>query len=195
MANSDLKKEELLNEIEKHIDSISYIPPEDIPNIDLYMDQVTTFMEKYLSESKRHSEDKILTKTMINNYAKSHILPSPDKKKYSPEHLQVLIFIYYLKSFMSISDVQSLLSPILDKHFKSEDNADVSDVYKEIVEMCKTQIPGLKSDLETKIETAFSGFDEENDADSLKMFAFLCMLSFDIFKKKQLIEKILDKLY
>ena len=45
---------------------IDYIKPEEIPNIDLYMDQVTTFMEKNLSSTKRYEEDKILTKTMIN---------------------------------------------------------------------------------------------------------------------------------
>ena len=48
--------------------------PDDIPNIDLYMDQVTTFMEKELASSKRHEDDKILTKTMINNYAKNNLL-------------------------------------------------------------------------------------------------------------------------
>ena len=59
------------------------VKPEDIPNIDLYMDQVTTFMDSQLATSKRHEDDKILTKTMINNYAKNDLLPPPEKKKYS----------------------------------------------------------------------------------------------------------------
>ena len=58
-----------MNDLLKHIfDDISrtdYIKPEDLPNIDLYMDQVTTFMESQLSSTKRYPEDKILTKTMI----------------------------------------------------------------------------------------------------------------------------------
>ncbi len=189
------KKTQLTKEIDELLNTISYIHPEDIPRIDLYMDQVTTFMEKYLSDSKRHSGDKILTKTMINNYAKSRVLPPPEKKKYSPEHLQVLIFIYYLKSFLSINDVHSLLNPIIEGHFKNEDDMNMSSVYEEIVEKCRAQLPNLEKDLKDKADIAFSGFDDENDADSLKMFSFLCMLSFDIFKKKQLIENILDKLY
>ena len=85
---------EFLSELLKQLKSIGYIKPEDIPNIDLYMDQVTTFMDEQLAASKRYESDKILTKTMINNYAKNNLLPSPDKKKYSKEHVLTLLFIY-----------------------------------------------------------------------------------------------------
>ena len=195
MDKSEIKKTKLSKEIDELLNTISYVHPEDIPQIDLYMDQVTTFMEKYLSDSKRHPGDKVLTKTMINNYAKSRVLPAPEKKKYSPEHLQVLIFIYYLKSFLSINDVHSLLSPVIESHFKNEEDMDLSGVYEEIVEKCKALLPELRSDLKAKLDIAFSGYEDEKDSDSLKMFSFICMLSFDIFKKKQLIENILDKLY
>ena len=69
------------------IKNIDYIKPEDIPNIELYMDQVTTFMDEHLESTKRYDSDKILTKTMINNYAKNDLLPPPVKKKYSKEHM------------------------------------------------------------------------------------------------------------
>ena len=78
---------DMLNSILTSISKIDYVKPEDIPNIDLYMDQVTTFMEAQLSSTKRYPEDKILTKTMINNYAKNNLLPPPVKKKYSREHV------------------------------------------------------------------------------------------------------------
>ena len=90
---------EFLSELLKQLKSIDYIKPEDIPNIDLYMDQVTTFMDEQLAASKRYESDKILTKTMINNYAKNNLLPSPDKKKYSKEHVLTLLFIYYYMHF------------------------------------------------------------------------------------------------
>ena len=66
---------DILNSILSSLSRIDYVRPEDIPNIDLYMDQITTFMEAHLSSSKRYEEDKILTKTMINNYSKNHLLP------------------------------------------------------------------------------------------------------------------------
>ena len=72
---------DMMNSIIRSVSRIDYIKPEDIPGIDLYMDQVTTFMESQLASSKRYPDDKILTKTMINNYAKNNLLPSPEKKE------------------------------------------------------------------------------------------------------------------
>ena len=111
---------DMLNSILSSISRIDYVRPDDIPNIDLYMDQVTTFMEKELASSKRHEDDKILTKTMINNYAKNNLLPPPVKKKYSKEHLLIMIFIYYFKNFLSIKDIETMLEPITDKYFDTD---------------------------------------------------------------------------
>ena len=66
-----INPKDVLNSIIESLERIDYIKPRDIPNIDLYMDQVTTFMDEHLKTSKRYPEDKILTKTMINNYAKT----------------------------------------------------------------------------------------------------------------------------
>ena len=90
-----IDSQNLLESILESLDRIDYIHPEDIPGIDLYMDQVTTFMDSQLKRSKRYEDDKILTKTMINNYAKNRLLPPPEKKKYSKEHMLLLIYIYY----------------------------------------------------------------------------------------------------
>ena len=93
--------EERLNELLAHLDSLDHIHVDEIPQIDLYMDQVTTFMEKHLGELKRYPEDKVLTKTMINNYAKNNLLPSPVRKKYTQEHILLLVFIYYFKNLLN----------------------------------------------------------------------------------------------
>ena len=75
-----MQSEDLINQVLEEIESFNI---DDIPNIDLYMDQVTTLMDTRLAASKRYPDDKILTKTMINNYTKNHLLPPSDKKKYS----------------------------------------------------------------------------------------------------------------
>ena len=126
---------DILNSILNSISRIDYIKTEEIPNIDLYMDQVTTFMEEHLAASKRHPEDKILTKTMINNYAKNRLLPPPTKKKNSKEHL-------------------------LTRKFK-------------------------------KSQESFSDINRE-ESEFLQKFAFICMLSFDVYVKKQVIEQLID---
>ena len=86
-----IDEKDMINSILESVSRIDYIKPEDIPNIELYMDQVTTFMEEQLASTKRYDEDKILTKTMINNYAKNKLLPPPEKKRYSREHILMLI--------------------------------------------------------------------------------------------------------
>ena len=85
---------QFVKEALKKLVKLNYIKPGDIPNINLYMDQVTTFMDEHLQDGKRKPDDKILTKTMINNYTKNDLLPAPVKKKYSRDHLYILALLY-----------------------------------------------------------------------------------------------------
>ena len=113
----------------RHFCAMPIIERADIPAIDLYMDQVTTFMETHLSACKRGPEDKILTKTMINNYAKAKLFPPPKKKKYTPHHIMLLIMIYHLKGVLCISDIQSLLQPINEALEERDDPSLLLDTY------------------------------------------------------------------
>lgn len=191
---NDLK--DFLAQLQEKLKSIDYVKTEDIPNIGLYMDQVTTFMDEQLEACKRYDDDKILTKTMINNYAKNNLLPSPEKKRYSKEHLLVLIFIYYFKNILSISDIQTLLRPLTDKYFKSMDDMDLTAIYNEVFSMEKGQIESLQKELLERYEIAQGTFENapEEDRDFLKLFSFICLLSFDVYVKKMLIEQMIDEL-
>lgn len=191
-----IDSKDLLNSILESLDNLNYIPLDEIPNIDLYMDQVTTFMEKGLSPTKRYEEDKILTKTMINNYAKNNLLPPPLKKKYSREHMIVLIFIYYFKNILSIRDIEQLLQPLTEKHFHTDAPLQIDQIYQEVCELEKMQIPDLKEELQKiyqKSEESFSDAPDEYRED-LKTFSFICSLSFDIYLKKMIVERLLDDL-
>lgn len=185
---------DMINSILNSVSRIDYIKPEDLPNIDLYMDQVTTFMENQLASTKRYPDDKILTKTMINNYAKNKLLPPPEKKRYSREHLLMLIFIYYFKNILSISDIQTLLDPITEKYFKSMNDKDMTYIYNEVFSMERAQIEHLKKDLLKRYNIASATFDDAEDEDKefLKKFSFICILSFDVYVKKMLIEELID---
>ena len=189
-----LDKNDMLKSILDNISATDYIKTADIPNIELYMDQVTTFMDSQMASSRRYPDDKVLTKTMINNYAKNHLLPSPNKKKYSKEHILMLIFIYYFKSFLSISDIQAILNPLADKYFQKEDGLNMEDLYNEVFGMEKEQVENLKKDLMEKYDTASKSFADagEKDREFLTIFSFICLLSFDVYMKKQLIESIID---
>lgn len=190
----DGNTKKLLSEILEDLKKIDYVRPEDIPNIDLYMDQITTFMDSQLEASKRHESDKILTKTMINNYAKNDLLPPPEKKKYSKEHVLTLIFIYYFKSILSISDIQSILNPITDKYFGKDGNYSLEDIYKEVFGLEHQETLSIMKDLVKKLNISMKTFPDatSEDAELLRTFSFICMLSYDVYVKKTIIEKLID---
>jgi len=188
---------DLLNSILASLDRVRYIDPDEIPDIELYMDQVTTFMYSHLRSAARYpDEDKILTKTMINNYAKNDLLPPPVKKKYSKEHVLLLIFIYYYKGVLSIGDIQTLLKPITERYFQNGKEFNLEALYREAFSMEEKQMQALKADVVEKFRTAQETFQDapKEDADFLRKFAFVCTLSFDVYLKKMIIEKIIDEL-
>ena len=185
---------EMINLI-RSMQNIDYITPDELPNIDLYMDQVTTFMDEHLRSSKRFEDDKILTKTMINNYTKNNLLPPPVKKKYSNEHMLLLIFIYYLKNFLSISDIQNILGPLSERFFDSGDGISMRDIYEEIVSLERENIDSQAKDIIRKLKKSTESFEDVKDPEDKKFlntFAFICMLSFDVWVKKTIIENIID---
>ena len=186
--------EDLLRSVLESFDRIDYIKPDEIPDIDLYMDQVTTFMDTHLSASKRHPDDKILTKTMINNYTKAGLMPPPEKKKYSKEHMLMLIFIYYFKNILSISDLQQVLHPLQEKYFSSDGDISLTDIYNEVFSLEKNAIADLAADIKEKFKQSQNTFQDApaEDKELLQNFSMICMLSFDVFMKKMLIEKMID---
>lgn len=188
-----MTNKELLTSI---INKLDYIKPDAIPDIDLYMDQVTTFMDANLVHSKRYENDKILTKTMINNYAKNNLLPPPVKKKYSKEHILLLIFIYYLKNILSINDIQILLKPLTETYFSEDKEITLEKIYQDIFALEKEQLVFMEKDVVKKFERSKDMFPEagEEDKKFLQTFSFICMLSFDVYMKKQMIERMVDEL-
>lgn len=192
-----INTEDLINSIIESLGRIDYIKPEEIPNIDLYMDQVTTFMDRKLKNTTRNpNEDKILTKTMINNYAKNDLLPPPVKKKYTKEHVLLLIFIYYYKGILSINDIQTLLKPITDKYFGQDGSISLEDIYNEAFGLEEKLVETVKTDIMEKFKTSQETFEEapEEEQEFLQIFSFICQLSFDVYVKRLLIEKLVDGL-
>ncbi|MBQ7795104.1 MAG: DUF1836 domain-containing protein [Lachnospiraceae bacterium] len=191
-----MTNEERLERLFRSLDTLDHIDVNDIPKIDLYMDQVTTFMENRLGAMKRYEDDKILTKTMINNYAKNNLLPSPVKKKYTQEHIILLIFIYYFKNLLNFTDIETILSYITANHF-GEDHLSLADVYTEVFTLEHQQMENLKKDVKEKLDFAsqsFQNVEDEAAQRDLQLFAFICELAFDVYLKKRMIEQLTDEL-
>lgn len=189
--------EESIIDILKKLNEIDYIDPDEIPNIDLYMDQVTTFMDEHLAACRRTDDDKILTKTMINNYTKNDFLPPPVKKKYSKEHMYLLIFLYYFKNVLSINDIQKIFKPLTEMFYSNKsEHVSMEEIYRAIFRMERIQTDNLTKDILIRYKASQNLFPEvtdEAEADFLSRFAVICLLSFDAYMKKQIVERLIDE--
>ena len=187
---------DFIRKIIGEFDKLSYISPEDVPDIALYMDQITGFMDSKLESCKRHPDDKILTKTMINNYTKNRVIPPPEKKKYSKDHLLLMIFVYYLKDFLQINDIKTLLSPLEEHYFNSSSGKSMSDIYQSAFDLVASEADYMTKDIVKRLRLAQKTFPEAETDDEvyLYIFAFVCLLSFDVYVKKHLIESVIDEL-
>ncbi len=189
-----IDKDDLLNSILESIGRIESIKLEDIPNIDLYMDQVIAFIEGSLGSFFAAVGAAPLTKSMVNNYAKNDLLPPPVKKKYSKEHILMLIFIYYCKGILSINDIQTLLNPLADRYFQKTSEPNLSSIYEEVFGMEEEQIAGLKKDIIERFAMSKKTFTDvpEEDQEILQLFSFIFTLGYDVYVKKLLLEKLVD---
>ena len=189
-------KKEFVEEVANRIRSLDYIKIEDIPGIELYMDQVIKFMDDHFASLKRYEGDKMLTKTMINNYTKNKLLPSPEKKKYGKDHMLLLIFIYYFKNVLSIKDINSILTPLTENFFADSDkDFSLSDIYDEVFEVCKSATADISRSVLKAFDRAknsFEGEDDEKKKKYLNNFAFIASLCFDVHVKKTIVENMID---
>ena len=181
--------------------------PEEIPKIDLYMDQVLTFMTERLKRTARKSDaDKLLTKTMINNYVKNKVMIPPVKKKYGRDHILLLMVIYYMKSFLSIDDIRKIVGPVSDKYAQPttkyveelvgrKHRYSMTDVYAELFKYVAEDVERFPTEVGRILDETENAFIEapEEDREMLRRFNVICQLSADIYLRKLLIEKLLDE--
>ncbi|NDO46027.1 DUF1836 domain-containing protein [Clostridium sp. MD294] len=188
------EQKNITEQISKILDSYDIVPIETIPNIDLYMDQVTTFIESALSGCKRNKNDKILTKTMINNYAKAKIFPPPLKKKYTKNHIMLLIMIYHLKSILSISDISRLLKPVTEELTKNMQSPLLEMIYSDFVELQKQNQKNIAMVLENNYieNTIASPQYHQYENETIQNIIVVLQLVIQSNTEKRIAEKILD---
>ena len=175
-------------------DGNSYIRSAQIPDLDLYVDQITTFLSQHLEKNSRFPDEKVMTKTMINNYTKNKLLPPPVKKKYSGNHLMLLILIYYFKSYLSITDIQAILKPLTDHYYDSESSLALSEIYDRLFSNEDALVEAVSTSIDKELsfsQTFFEDVDDENKA-YLDRFALICTLSLDIYLRKKIVEQLID---
>ena len=150
-------KAEQLREWNEPFKEYQIITAESMPDIDLYMDQVITFISKQL-EAFTNESDKIITPSMINNYTKDGIIPRPVNKKYNKTHLTSILMMCVFKQILPINDI----TIFIDK--AQEEN--ISKQYDIFAEMQNDQVRKIAERLDQVLKQTG---DDESDIALLKI--------------------------
>lgn len=169
---------------------------DDFPEIDLYMDQVIQLFENKLSYTKRNEDDKILTKTMINNYAKGNLLMKIKNKKYTKEHMILIGLIYNLKGSLSLTDIKTLFNPIIEAFAKEEDYP-LYNVYESFLKIYDSNLENLSSsskDIYNHVQELIKN-SENKLGDFEEKFLLVCAYISMSNLYRRMSEKIIDECF
>ncbi|EDX55201.1 conserved hypothetical protein [Bacillus cereus W] len=164
---------------------------EDIPNVDLYVDQVVQLFENTYADTTRTDDEKVLTKTMINNYAKGKLFIPIKNKKYSKEHMILISLIYQLKGALSINDIKSSLEHI-NESLLGDDSFELNTLYKDYLTITENNVESFKQDINNRV----SEVSEISSLEDSKLEKFLLLNSLVNMSNmyRRLAEKLVDDL-
>ena len=146
----------------------------DIPAIDLYVDQIINLVSCKLEEGSDRYKSRQLTKTMINNYSKDDVILPVKGKKYTREQVIQILYIYSLKSTLSIGEIKRLLHGAYEiESFDSKQLTALYDTHQEI----KNKTRGQALDFLSKDILDSLSLDAENDADYISVICALVAMS------------------
>ncbi|WP_300349525.1 DUF1836 domain-containing protein [Clostridium sp.] len=164
----------------------------DIPELDLYMDQVIQLFENEFAETKRFEDDKILTKTMINNYAKGKLLMDIKNKKYSKEHIILMSLIYNMKGILALNDIKLALGDIVERYNKEEvSKEEIRNLYNLYLLGHEKNISDIKESLNIHIDNLGDGFKDLEKNEKKMLLASILVDKANMYKR--IAEKILDE--
>jgi hypothetical protein len=182
---------ENINELLETLHLEKNIKLEDIPNVDLYVDQVVQLFENTYADTTRTDDEKVLTKTMINNYAKGKLFIPIKNKKYSKEHMILISLIYQLKGALSINDIKSSLENINDS-LLNDDSFELNAVYKNYLTLTESNVESFKQDVNKRVTEV----NEISSLEDTKLEKFLLLTSFVTMSNmyRRLAEQLVDDL-
>jgi hypothetical protein len=185
---------ESLNKLVEEIIGTKDVSLTEIPCVDLYMDQVTTFFNEKLGSLKRNDEDKILTKTMINNYTKGKVLMPAKNKKYTNEHMILLTLIYNLKQAISLNDINTIFKSIIDVKDTKGTSVSLEDLYNNFLDIKEVQNQDFAIDIDKDSEFIKGKIKKmgKEDEELIELILMVLLLINKSNMQKRLAEKLID---
>lgn len=189
---------EYFEDIIKELHFTDEIKLSDIPNIDLYVEQVISFMEDHMKSLKRNEKDKLITKTMVGNYTRDGVLMPSKNKKYNKNHIIMLILIYNLKQILSIEDIKTLFTPIMkDISNIGDDVIPLEDIYSTLLDIKSTEFESFGEIFNEKLQLVQEKVEhvDSQNKDIAEIFLTVITLIAQANAQKRLAEKLIDKYF
>lgn len=165
---------------------------EDIPKIDLYIDQVIQLFEEAFEETKRNEDEKILTKTMVNNYAKGKLFYPVQNKKYTRNHIMLISLIYQMKSGLSINDVKKVLEGLNEK--AAERDWSLEGFYESFLEVQRGNVEIFADGIQRQAMSAAQEVSGMENAEELEQILLIASLIHTSNLYRRAAEKMVDEL-
>lgn len=174
------------------------IQAKDFPDMELYMDQAAMYMNKKLEIYQKPDEEPVMTKAMISNYVKHDMLPKPNKKKYSRDHLAMLTLIYYLKGVLQVQDIEDLMKPLIDNYnAEFAEHYNLLKLYNGIETLYNVHRADIVDEVNQDIDDIkkFLSKYENEDDDATELFMLISLLAMKADAQRYMVQKLMDEYF
>lgn len=197
-GGSQMRYEEFIKNTMEEFEEKGAIHASEFPDLELYIDQAALFMNRSLSVYKDEADDQVITKTMIGNYAKHRMLPRPQNKRYTKDHLIMLTLIFYLKGNFQMDEIELLVKPLIDNYNSTfDDKIDLTQLYDGILSTQERDKENRFQQVADDMEQIKTRLNEtiQSDDDVLELFMMITSLCMRADAHRYLAKKLLDEYF
>jgi hypothetical protein len=177
-----MRYEEYLKQIMDDFCAESVIGPDAFPSMELYADQVASFLSDRLcvyAGAGPGKADPVITKAGIANNIKRGALPRPIKKKYTRDHVVIMAMLFYMKNAFQPGEPERIMRPFTDNHASAfDDKIDFHRLYAAIAPILEKERARQSREIQSgvaDIKAAIRGAGLEDDDNTELLFLFLSL--------------------
>ena len=154
------------------------IMTQDLPEMDLYIDQVSTVFRKFMDKLDDSLAEKYVTRPMINNYAKRGLIARPEGKRYTKDHMVMIAMVFYLRSIFKMEDISKIMKPLIDNYSSEYDDTISPElVYALAQEATENRLQEFLSGIDESVSVIKREMEDTDIADDQSMEVLILILT------------------
>lgn len=190
-----MRYEEFVKEQIRKLETSAIVEDKKIPDMELYMDQAAGIFGNAFAELDGNIADRFAAKPMINNYTKKDLIPRPEGKRYSRDHMIMIAMVVYLRGMFKIEEIRAIMKPLVDNYnSRYDDSISFELLYTTAAEAGRASIAGVKEDVDSTIsliKKSFEDSDLENDQ-QMEVFTLISALTMRADMEKYLVKRLME---